>query len=93
MANHQPKGKVDAGRDYNAGGYSAGTTGGRMTMTPQGGLGAKMVDDLDAVKARYARVKAAERRSDRLYEIELRRQQREAEALAALDDLLDDVRG
>jgi hypothetical protein len=48
-----------------------------------------MVTDLDAVKARYARVKAAERHADRAYEAELRRAEREAEAAAALDELLD----
>jgi hypothetical protein len=48
-----------------------------------------MVDDLDAVKARYARVKAAEHRADRAYEAELRRAEREAKAYAALDELLE----
>jgi hypothetical protein len=50
-----------------------------------------MVDDLDFVKARYARVKAAEHRADRAYEAELRRAEREAKAYAALDELLAEV--
>ena len=88
---NQPKGKVDASRDLNAGGYSAGTTGGRMTMTPQGGIGASMVSDLDFVKSRYARVKAAERRADARAEAAERRAMRELEAYAALDNLLDSL--
>jgi hypothetical protein len=60
-----------------------------MTFTKACGLGASMVGDLDAVKSRYARVKAAERRSDRAYEAELRRAEREAAASAAIDELLD----
>jgi expansin (peptidoglycan-binding protein) len=85
---NQPIGAVRSS-DANLGGWSAGTTGAQMTMTPQRGLGASMVTDLDAVKARYARVKAAERHADRAYEAELRRAEREAEAAAALDELLD----
>jgi hypothetical protein len=79
------------GTDSNAAGVSAGTNGARMTLTTQRGQGAQMVDDLDTVKARYARVKAAEHRADRAYEAELRRAEREAAALAAIDDLLSEV--
>ena len=77
--------------DSNAAGVSAGTNGARMTLTKQRGQGAEMVADLDAVKARYARVKAAEHRADRAYEAELRRAEREAKAYAALDELLAEV--
>ena len=72
-------------------GIRAAAGGGQMTLTGQGGQGAQMVDDLDTVKARYARVKAAEHRADRAYEAELRRAERGAAALAAIDDLLSEV--
>jgi len=75
--------------DSNGAGVSAGTNGARMTMTKQRGQGAQMVADLDAVKARYARVKAAERRADAQAEAAERRAAREAESFAALDALLD----
>jgi hypothetical protein len=76
--------------DFNPKGAGARAASGRgMTFTKACGLGASMVDDLDTVKARYARVKAAERRADRAYEAELRRAEREAAAAAALDELLD----
>jgi len=76
--------------DTNVKGALARAASGRgMTFTKACGLGASMVGDLDAVKSRYARVKAAERRSDRAYEAELRRAEREAAASAAIDELLD----
>jgi hypothetical protein len=50
-----------------------------------------MVADLDAVKARYARVKAAEHREAAREEAALRRAEREAKAYAALDELLAEV--
>ena len=74
--------------DSNAAGVSAGTNGAQMTLTPQRGQGAQAVSDLDAVKARYARVKAAEHREAAREEAALRRAAREAEAFAALDGLL-----
>jgi hypothetical protein len=46
-------------------GNRAAAGGGQMTITGQGGIGREMVADLDAVKARYARVKAAEARLNR----------------------------
>ncbi len=46
-------------------GNRAAAGGGQMTLTGQGGIGRQMVADLDAVKARYARVKAAEARLGR----------------------------
>ena len=52
------------------------------------GLGAKAVDDLDAVKARYARVKAAEHREAAREAAARCLAKREADAFAALDDLL-----
>jgi hypothetical protein len=70
-------------------GNRAAAGGGQMTITGQGGQGAQMVSDLDAVKARYARVKAAERREDAREEAAYRRALREAAAYAALDELLD----
>ena len=54
----------------------------------QVGQGAQMVADLDAVKARYARVKGAENREAAREEAALRRAAKEAEAFAALDSLL-----
>ena len=78
--------------DHNPKGAGARAASGRgMTFTKACGLGASMVSDLDAVKARYARVKAAERRADVQYERELRRAEREAAAYAALDDVLDSI--
>jgi hypothetical protein len=74
--------------DTNLGGWSAGTTGAQMTMTPQRGLGAKAVSDLDAVKARYARVKAAEHREAAREAAARCLAKREADAFAALDELL-----
>ena len=70
-------------------GNRAAAGGGQMTITGQCGQGAKMVDDLDAVKARYARVKAAEHRADAQAAAAERRVAREAESFAALDALLD----
>jgi hypothetical protein len=75
--------------DSNTAGVSAGTNGARMTLTQQRGQGAQMVADLDAVKARYARVKAAEHREAAREEAAYRRALREAAAYAALDELLD----
>ena len=78
--------------DTNRAGAAATAASGRgMTFTKACGLGASMVDDLDAVKVRYARVKAAEKRADARYEAELRRAEREAAALGALDELLDSI--
>ena len=70
-------------------GNRAAAGGGQMTITGQCGQGAQMVDDLDAVKARYARVKAAEHREAAREEAALRRAEREAKAYAALDELLE----
>jgi hypothetical protein len=77
--------------DSNAAGVSAGTNGARMTLTKQRGQGAQMVDNLDAVKANYARVIGAEKREAAREEAALRRAEREAAAFAALDDLLSEV--
>ena len=54
----------------------------------QCGQGAQMVADLDAVKARYARVKAVENREAAREAAAERRAEREAAAFAALDELL-----
>lgn len=72
-------------------GNRAAAGGGQMTITGQCGQGAQMVDDLDAVRARYARVKAAEHREVAREEAALRRAEREAKAYAALDELLAEV--
>lgn len=78
--------------DTNHAGAAATAASGRgMTFTKACGLGASMVADLDSVKARYARVKAAEKRADARYEAELRRAEREAKVCAALDSLLDSI--
>ena len=80
-------GKVNSGdRDGLAGGREAvAVSGGAFgSLTRWTGLGAKAVDDLDAVKARFDRVHAADRRA----EARLRAAEREAEAFAALDGLL-----
>ena len=58
------------------------------TLTAAAGLGATGVTNLDAVKARYARVKGAENREAAREEAAQRRAAREAEAFAALDALL-----
>jgi membrane protein involved in colicin uptake len=50
-----------------------------------------MVADLDAVKAKYARVKNAERAEYVREQAEILRAEREAAAFAALDDLLSEV--
>ena len=78
-------------RDNLAGGRNAVSTsgGGFGSLTAWTGMGARMVDDVDAVKKRYARVKKAERPewvSDQMGAI---REQREARAFAALDELLE----
>jgi len=80
-------------RDDLAGGRNAVSTsgGGFGSLTAWKGLGAQMVDDLDAVRARYARVKAAEHREAAREEAALRRAEREAKAYAALDELLAEV--
>jgi len=76
--------------DSNHAGAAATAASGRgMTFTKACGLGASMVSDLDAVRARYKRVKAIEHREDARYEAALRRAEREAAAFAALDELLD----
>ena len=54
----------------------------------QCGQGAQAVANLDAVKARYARVKGAENREAAREAAAERRAAREAEAFAALDELL-----
>ena len=77
------------GTDSNAAGVSAGTNGARMTLTKQRGQGAQMVDNLDAVKANYARVINAEKREAAREAAAARRAEREAEAFAALDELLE----
>ena len=68
-------------------GNRAAAGGGQMTITGQCGQGAQMVADLDAVKARYARVKAAEHREAAREHAAEARAAREAEAFAALDGL------
>jgi hypothetical protein len=70
-------------------GNRAAAGGGQMTITGQGGQGARMVDDLDAVKARYARVTALEHRQAAREAAAEARAKREAAAFAALDELLD----
>ncbi len=78
--------------DLNPAGAGARAASGRgMTFTKACGLGKAMVDDLDFVKARYARVKAAEHREAAREEAALRRAEREAKAYAALDELLAEV--
>jgi hypothetical protein len=72
-------------------GNRAAAGGGQMTITGQCGQGARMVDDLDAVKANYARVIDAEKREAAREEAAARRAEREAAAIAALDDLLAEV--
>jgi hypothetical protein len=87
-------GKVNSGdRDGLAGGREAvPVSGGAFgSLTRWTGLGAQMVTDLDAVKARYARVKGAENREAAREEAAFRRAEREAAAYAALDDLLADL--
>lgn len=69
-------------------GNRAAAGGGQMTITGQGGQGAQMVADLDAVKARYARVKAAEHREAAREKAAEARALREAASYAALDELL-----
>lgn len=92
MANNNRRNKaIGAVRntDTNLGGWSAGTTGAQMTMTPQRGLGAKMVNNLEGV------VKNAKRQyaEDRKAAARERAAEREVEALASIDSLLDDIRG
>jgi hypothetical protein len=73
--------------DSNLGGWSAGTTGAQMTMTPQRGLGASMVANLDRVVASAKCQYAADRKAaarDRAAE-------REATAYYALDELLAEI--
>jgi len=77
--------------DSNAAGVSAGTNGARLTLTKQRGQGAQMVSNLEAVKANYARVINAEKREAAREEAAARRAEREANAFAALDDLLAEV--
>jgi hypothetical protein len=72
-------------------GNRAAAGGGQMTITGQCGQGAQMVADLDAVKAKYARVKNAERAEYVREQAEILRAEREAAAFAALDDLLSEV--
>jgi hypothetical protein len=71
--------------DTNLGGWSAGTTGAQMTMTPQRGLGASMVPNLDRVVASAKRQYAADRKAA----ARERAAEREARAFAALDELLE----
>ena len=84
-------GKVNSGdRDGLAGGREAvAVSGGAFgSLTRWTGLGAQAVDDLDAVKARYARVKAAEHREAAREAAARCLAKREADSFAALDDLL-----
>jgi hypothetical protein len=65
------------------------SSGGGMTMTKACGIGKEMVANLDRVVANAKRQYAADRKAaarDRAAE-------REANAVAELDSLLDDVRG
>ena len=84
-------GKVNSGdRDGLAGGREAvGVSGGAFgSLTRWTGLGAKAVDDIDAVKARYKRIVGAEQKVAAREAAAERRAAREAEAFSALDDLL-----
>lgn len=93
MAKIGALGKVNSNFDYNAGGHSAGTTGAQMTMTPQRGLGAKMVNNLDGVVANYKRTVADDRRAEAQQRAAQKRAEREANSYASLDALLDDILG
>lgn len=77
--------------DSNAAGVSAGTNGARFTLTQQRGYGAEMVTNLDRVVSTYNAVVAAEKRANAREEARRRRLEREAEACAALDALLDSI--
>ena len=66
-------------------------TNGGWAANGQVGQGASMVSDLDAVKARYARVIGAEKREAAREQAAERRAEREAKAFAALDELLADI--
>jgi hypothetical protein len=72
-------------------GNRAAAGGGQMTITGQCGQGAQMVADLDAVKAKYARVKNTERAEWVREQAAILRAEREAKAFAALDELLADI--
>ena len=76
-----------------AGSGATAASGGRMTFTKAAGLGKEMVANLDRVVSTYKRVKAAEHREDARAEAAARRAEREANAYADLDTLLDEVRG
>jgi hypothetical protein len=82
-------------RDNLAGGRNAVSTsgGGFNSLTRWTGLGATMVDDLDTVKAKYQRLIESEKRKTAREEVAYRRAVREAEALAALDGLIDEIQG
>jgi len=57
----------------------------------QVGYGAQQVSDLDAVKAKYTRVKNSERAEYVREQAAILRAEREAKAYAALDELLADL--
>ena len=82
----QAGGRPTAGGNRPVGQWVACNAG--WAANGQVGQGAQMVDDLDAVKARYARVKAFENREAAREAAAERRAEREAAAFAALDDLL-----
>jgi len=74
-------------------GNRAAAGGGQMTITGQCGQGKEMVANLDRVINTYKKVTAAAHRADARADAAERRAVREANAYAALDNLLDDVRG
>ena len=78
-------------RDNLAGGRNAVSTsgGGFGSLTRWAGIGAKMVNNLDGVVANAKRQYAEDRKAA----ARERAAEREANALAELDSLLDDVRG
>lgn len=86
-------GKLNNGnRDGLKGGRNAvAVNGGTNTVTPWRGLGAKMVDDLGEVQAKYDRVKKVERPDYVSDQIEALQEERDLKAFKNLDSLLDDI--
>lgn len=72
-------------------GNRAAAGGGQMTITGQGGQGKEMVANLDRVVNTYNKVIAAEHRANAREEARLRRLEREANACAAIDALLESI--
>jgi hypothetical protein len=79
--------------DSNTANISAGTNGARMTLTEQRGYGANMVYNLEKVVVTYDALKREEKRIEAKRRAAEKRAEREAEAFAALDNLLDDIQG